>query len=215
MVASYFYGSIHSLPILASSKSEGSFEAYCSEYSTLLLTGMFILICDWLLCSLVGKQATIVPPESIGGVPYVLAICDAGQFKNKVRQSFWFQVRTRLAERVDRVGCNITTRRSVLFTQGSQGWLSQLGLRSSWRRRVISCSWIFFFPSRARLDSSVVKFWQVCKIACTPAVTGSGVCKCLAFALRRWIQIGELAGADHRSYLSSFGKWKWPRFRDA
>ncbi|BBN04917.1 vacuolar protein sorting-associated protein 13A/C [Marchantia polymorpha subsp. ruderalis] len=37
--------------------------------------------------SLIGKQASVVPPDSIGDVPYVLAVCDAGQFNNKVAES--------------------------------------------------------------------------------------------------------------------------------
>lgn len=34
--------------------------------------------------SLIGKQVSVVPAESVGDVPYVLAVCDAGQFNNKV-----------------------------------------------------------------------------------------------------------------------------------
>ncbi|KAL2636221.1 hypothetical protein R1flu_007700 [Riccia fluitans] len=37
--------------------------------------------------SLIGKQGSVVPPESIGDVPHVLAVHDAGQFKNKVAES--------------------------------------------------------------------------------------------------------------------------------
>jgi hypothetical protein len=34
--------------------------------------------------SLIGKQVFNVPPESVGDVQNVLAVCDAGQFNNKV-----------------------------------------------------------------------------------------------------------------------------------
>jgi hypothetical protein len=37
--------------------------------------------------SLIGKQVFNVPPESVGDVQNVLAVCDAGQFNNKVAES--------------------------------------------------------------------------------------------------------------------------------
>ncbi len=36
------------------------------------------------MSSLIGKQVFNVPPESVGDVQNVLAVCDAGQFNNKV-----------------------------------------------------------------------------------------------------------------------------------
>jgi vacuolar protein sorting-associated protein 13A/C len=59
-----------------------------------VLTGPFLYLLDspdaqtYKYCSsLIGKQVSVVPPESVGGVPYVLAECDAGQFNNKVVES--------------------------------------------------------------------------------------------------------------------------------
>ncbi|CAM6084054.1 unnamed protein product [Calypogeia fissa] len=59
-----------------------------------ILTGPFLYLLDdpnaqtYKYCSsLIGKQVSAVPPESVGDVPYVLAVCDAGQFNNKVAES--------------------------------------------------------------------------------------------------------------------------------